>query len=381
MSHKERFKFFILMFCTLFFLMMTIVAGGFIIDYGFATEEVVVLLVCGGLLLVSIYFLVGFVKKSEHKEYIYLCFRLVVLMIIAIIVFIVVALFIQNSVATFVVLITMSILISLYTTKEVRQKGVYKESTKICCSYKNIKVFGKNQTENVEVGDVLMDPYVLNKQLWELKNKNGKLVGCVYRPDIMHDLKSRKIQGLNIFTVSKIDSKGNIYVDIDVYISKYKVLNLWASYDNSLEKTYFMIDGNKEPKKSLTIVRPILENKNNINSKFVLKSKEMFLGEVFENVKVVDYNNYSSDIFNNEKLEVCYDENGDVLLLSNFDSLPVGHIGDEKIKGLINSYNDSQGIIIVSVQKIENDDEANKKDVYVKVVLYDNTDSTTWVDL
>lgn len=374
MGHKDRTIFAILMFFSLFFLLITILLGVLIITDGFIPDLVFAFGVSALLLLLSGYLLARFVKKSEYKGYIYLCFKMLVWMTVMGVIFTCIGILTRNGVLAFGVLIILSIFMALYLVKETREKGIYKESSKICCSYKNVNVWrGKNQAEEVKVGDALNGPFVRSKKLWELRNQKGNVVGCVYRPDIIADLKSRKIQGLNIFTVSKIDSKGNIYVDIDVYISKYNSLNLWASYDDSLEKTYFIVNSDKEPAKSLTVTKPVLENENDVNSingKFILQSKEVFLGEVFENVKIVDYSNWNAHIFDNEALKMCYDENGDILLMSNFDSVPVGHIADEKINGLINTYKDLEGLIIISVQKIENNNEANKKDVYVKVLLY-----------
>lgn len=376
MNYKERSVFLVFMVSLLFFLVMTIFLGAFIITEGVVTDLVIMFVASLLLLLLNVYLMYRFVKKSNYKGYVYLCFKTLIIMVVMILVVGVVAFIIGNIMLAAVIVIIMSFLMALYLLKDVREKGIYKESSKVCCSYKYVKVFGdKNQTENVKVGDVLNGPFLRNKKVWELKNKNRKIVGCVYRPDIMKDLKKRKIQGLNSFCVSKIDSKGNVYVDIDVYISKYNALNGWVSYDNTLEKTDFIIDTNKRPAKSLTINIPIFES---INSKFTLQSREVFLDNVFGNVKVVDYNNYNANIFDNEKLEVCYDKNDSILLLSNFGSVPVGHIRDEKIKGLINSYNDSDGIVLVSVQKIENNDKKGKKDVYVKIFLYDDMYSTIW---
>lgn len=373
MNSKDRFKLFIFMYCLMFFLFVTVLLGFFLITEGVHTELLISFIICGVLLLLTIYFFVGFVKKSSNKEYIYLTFKTAIAMLILATIFIGLILLTQNPIIAVATLILLSLLIALYMLKETREKEIYVEFSKVCCSYKNIKVFeSKNRTEDVKVGDKLNGPVFRMKKLWKVRTKKSKVVGYVYRPDIMADLKRRKIEGINSFTVSKFDAEGNIYVDIDVYISKYRALNAGAAYDKSLEKTSFILDTNKEPAKSVTITRPTLKDKSNINSKCTLQSKEVILNESFENVKVINDGNFDSNVFDNEKLEIFYDENDTILLMSNFNQLPVGQIDDQKVKSLIKSYNDFESLIRISVQKIESNAETGKTDIYVRVLFYKN---------
>lgn len=366
MDNKNALKFYVYMFFALFFLMMTVVVGYILVTIKFYLPIFALDILFLFLTILFIYLLIRNFKSDNEKKHLYFYLKYMALMFICMVIFTIACIKTDDKMIRFISIMIPSFIISLFMSKESRKNTLFVDTSKLCFTYKNIRLFeSKYCTENVKIGDTIVSPSLPNKNLWKMKSTEDKVVGYMFRPDIMEDFKNRHIAGVHTFTVSRIDTEGNIFIDDNVYRP---TLNFSKKKEFSSNKpSPFILNSSSNPSESITYWVPVLDDKNNMN-KCTFQNKQLKLNKTFENVKILDAD-ISATVSENEILQFCYDENNTILLLSTLNTSPIGHITDDNIVSLIKSFDDSNDSIIISVQKIEKDDNG-KLDLYVRILLY-----------
>lgn len=366
MDTKNALKFFIYLFFALFFLMMTIIFGYILttIDFYLPLFALNVLFLL--LALLFIYLLIKNLKSDGEKKHLYFYIKFIIGIFIIITIGGIVRIKTDNQMLAWIISIIPIYALVYFMRIEGTKNTLFVDTSKVLCSYKNIRLFeSKYCNENVKIGDTIVMPAFPSKNLWKMKTKKNKVVGYMYRPDIMEDFKNRKMYGIHSFTVSKIDTEGNIFIDDNIYRP---MLNFSKKKEfKSKKPSPFVVNSSLEPSQTINYWVPILDDRNKMD-KCTLQRKQLKLNKTSDNVKILD-TDVNTNVSENEILQFCYGEDGKILLLSTFSESPVGYINDNDIVSLIKSFDDSNDLMVITVQKLQKNDDG-KLDLYIKILFY-----------